>query len=64
MTAKEGKAEELLAALAGVRESAYSDAEPGTLEFRVCRAGNEIMIFEQLSPCLFLMHASSELILV
>ena len=47
MTAKEGRADEFQAALAAVRDSANSDAEPGTLTFRVSRSGNDFMVFEQ-----------------
>lgn len=47
MQAKPGKADKLEAALLKVRESVESDAEPDGIAFRVCRSGDEFLLFEE-----------------
>ncbi|KAG8931926.1 hypothetical protein FRC02_001948 [Tulasnella sp. 418] len=47
ITVKPGKGDEMAALFDLVRQSANSDAEPGTLEFRVARYGDEFLLFEK-----------------
>ncbi|QRV80409.1 hypothetical protein RhiJN_08424 [Ceratobasidium sp. AG-Ba] len=46
-TAEEGYAEVIKNALKEIQNSALSDAEPGCLTYRVCRSGNDFMVFEE-----------------
>lgn len=47
MEADEGKADEVAPYLIAVRDSAISDAEPGTLTYRLVRYKDTFALFEE-----------------
>ncbi|KDQ09252.1 hypothetical protein BOTBODRAFT_58746 [Botryobasidium botryosum FD-172 SS1] len=47
LEAKPGRADELQIILSQVKDRARSDAEPGTISYRVSRSGDMFLIFEE-----------------
>ncbi|CAE6442667.1 unnamed protein product [Rhizoctonia solani] len=47
VTAQEGQAEKSESLLKAIQAYSTSDKEPGCLTYRVCRSGNEFLVFEE-----------------